>query len=142
MNTVLIVSLAAVVVGIALWFAIVRMRRVVGRGREAVAGLDRQATATSLGFASGGGRGHCTIGVDATRFVVALWSPPLTTEIRVTRIVAVEAARTREGRSGRDVLRVRFRAADGAEDAVDLVVADVPGWVDELRRRAKPRRAR
>ncbi|MGE3285494.1 MAG: hypothetical protein AB7J32_05240 [Pseudonocardia sp.] len=141
MTTVLIVSLAVVVVGIALWFAILRTRRVVGRGREAVAGTERQATATALGSADGP-RGHCTIGVDARRFVVAQWSPPRTTEIPVTRIVAVEAARTREGRSGRDCLRVRFRGADGAEDAVDLLVADVPGWVDELRRRAKRRRAR
>lgn len=139
MTTVLIVSLAVVVVAGVLWWAIARMRRVVGQGREAVAGLDRQATATSRGFTSGGGRGTATIGVDATRFVVALWSPPSLTEIPVKRIVAVEAARTRDGRSGRDALRVRFRGQDGTEDAVDLVVADVPGWVKELRRRARIR---
>lgn len=135
MTTVLIVLLAVVVVGVVLVFTIRHTRRTVHRARTAVEGTDRQATATAIGE----GRGTCTIAVDRTRFVVARWSPPRTTEIPLTAITAVETARSREGRTARDVLRVRYRGADGAGDAVDLLVADVPGWVAELRRRARIR---
>jgi hypothetical protein len=136
-TTALFVVLAIVPVLAALTVVIVRMRGVAVRGRAAVAGTARQAAARSLGFGSGEGRGNCSIGVDDRRFVVSVWSPPRVVEIPLRRVVAVEAARTRGGRTARDVLRVRFTGDSGTPDAVEFVVADVPGWVAELRRRSR-----
>jgi len=140
-DTWLFVLLALVPVLVLLSGAIVvaRRRRERADGAVAALGVDRQETANSLGFTSLGKsqvRGNCTVGLDGFRLVVAQWVPARTTEIPLDRIVEVDTARTHLGKwVGRDLLRVRFRREDGSEDDVALVVRDVPGWVEELRRR-------
>jgi hypothetical protein len=140
-DTLLFVVLALVPVLVLLVLAILWVRRTSGRGRAAVTalGVDRQETANSLGYTSLGKsqvRGNCTLGLDDRRLVIAQWVPARTTEIPFDRIVEVDTARTHLGKwVGRDLLRVRFRREDGSEDDVALVVRDVPGWVDDLRRR-------
>lgn len=141
MDTLLFVLLAVAPVLLLLVGAVVYVRRVSARGRQNVAalGVDRQETANSLGFTSLGKsqvRGNCTLGLDDRRLVLAQWVPARTTEIPFDRILEVDTARTHLGKwVGRDLLRVRFRRPDGTEDAVALVVRDVPSWVEELRRR-------
>lgn len=145
MDTLLFVVLALVPVAVLLGAAIAVARRRRGRADAAVAqlGMDRQETANSLGFTSLGKsqvRGNCTLGLDARRLVIAQWAPARTTEIPLKRIIEVDTARTHLGKwVGRDLLRIRFRREDGTEDDVALAVRDVPGWVDELRRRTRSR---
>jgi hypothetical protein len=144
-DTWLFVLLAVTPVSAVLVGTVLYVRRVSRRGQATVAGLgaDRQETANSLGFTSLGKsqmRGNCTLGLDDTRLVVVQWVPARTTEIPLDRIIEVDTARTHLGKwVGRDLLQVRFRREDGTDDAVALVVRDVPGWVDDLRRRTRSR---
>jgi len=139
------VVVVALVVGPVLAVLVVTVllvRRISRRAAAAMTqvGMGVRENASSLGFASLGKaqvRGNCTLGLDATRLVVAQWHPARTTEIPFDRIVEVDTTRTHLGKwVGRELLRVRFRRADGSEDVVALQVRDVQSWVTELRGRA------
>jgi hypothetical protein len=138
-------GVVALVLGIAVFVALVvlpivlRARRVrVEVEEELGPGMLRSETVRGLGLESRGpaqvrGTGRLVLTGDELRF--RMWAPDRETRIPLAAVSDVGTEKSWLGKwVGRRLLRVRWRDANGTEDAMAWEVRDLEGWLAALRR--------
>ncbi len=142
-------GVVALVLGILVFVALVlavvmvpiarRARRLGGEMEtELGPGVRRKANVQGLGLESRGGaqvrgNGWLVLTDDELRF--RMWAPDRETRIPLAAVSDVGTEKAWLGKwVGRRLLRVRWREANGTEDAMAWEVRDLEGWLAALRR--------
>lgn len=140
-------EIVALVLGILLFTALLfvvimipvsrRAKRLRASMEEELGGSARRTeNVQGLGLESRGKgqvRGNGWLVLTADELVFRMWVPAHETRIPLAAVTSVGTERTWLGKwVGRRLLRVRWRGADGTEDAMAWNVRDLDAWLAEL----------